>query len=182
MSSRRRHPPPAKSPPAWVNAPPRVIGDSYLMSIVVGPWKTRQECNAELPGELQKALDDYVETCEPAGSRIVLPADYLRKHLVKEQWEEDIQTSVGPMKQLHVLLQFDREVKNRVLEENHQGIIAGRLWRVGIGLAAAFWLLAVVYGYLRIDLATGGIYRGRLRFAAALAILGPLAAVLAVVA
>ena len=41
---------------------------------------------------------------------------------------------------------------------------------------------AVIYGYLKVDLATGGVYRGRLRFAAALAILGPVAAALLVVA
>jgi hypothetical protein len=172
--------PPAKTPPAWVNAPPRVVGDSYEMSIVVGPWKTRQECNAELPGELQRALDEYVQTCEPAGNRIGLPTDYLQQHLVKQEWEEDIQSkSVGPMKRLHVLLRFDHEVKNRIVEAIHRGIVTGRLLSVGIGLAGVFWLLAVVYGYLRIDLATGGIYRGRLRFAAALAILGLVAAALA---
>ena len=176
--------PPAKAPPAWVYAPPQVVGDSYQMSIVVGPWPTRQDCDADLPNELQKALDYYVEACEPTAGRVVLSAKYLRDHLVKEQWEEDIKSeteSIGAMKQLHVLLRFDRDVKNRILDESRQGIVAGRLWTVGTGLAAAFWLLAVVYGYLRIDLATGGAYRGRLRFAAALAILGPVAAVLAVV-
>ena len=51
----------------------------------------------------------------------------------------------------------------------------------GGGLAAVLWLLAVMYGYLRVDLKTGGAYRGRLRFAAVLAILGPVAAALLVV-
>jgi hypothetical protein len=170
-------PPPSKARPAWVNAPPGVVGDSYQMSIVLGPWKTRQECNAELPDKLQKALDDYVATCEPASSRIVLPTDYLRQHLVKQQWEQDIESeteSIGAMKQIHVLLQFDREVKNRILDEARRGIAGDRLVTVLSSLAAVFWLLAIVYGYLRIDLATSGIYRGRLRLAAGLAILGPM--------
>jgi hypothetical protein len=77
------------------------------------------------------------------------------------------------MTQLHVLLRFDREVKDRILKERERGVVAGRLWIGGSGLAVLLWLLTVSYGYLRTDLATGGTYRGRLQFAAALAILGP---------
>jgi hypothetical protein len=176
--------PSAESPPEWINLPPRTEGDVYLMSIVVGPWKTRQECEAELPNELQKALDHYVETClgQSARVKIVLPSEYLRQRLVKGQYEKVVQTSYGPMKQLHVLLAFDADVKSRVEEEYHRATVMGRFWQVGIVLAAVLWPLAVAYAYLKTDLSTGGAYRGRLRLAAILAILGPVAALLAVVA
>ena len=82
--------------------------------------------------------------------------------------------------QLHVLVEFDRDVKKRILDAHRSEIVAGRLWKMGIGSAAGLWFLAVIYGYLKIDLASGGSYRGRLRLAALLAILGPIAAVLAV--
>ena len=84
------------------------------------------------------------------------------------------------MTRLYVLLQFDRKVKSRIIDECQRSVVAGRLWMAGGGMAAILWLLAVMYGYLRIDLKTGGTYRGRLRFAAALAILGPVAATLLV--
>jgi hypothetical protein len=176
---------PAKGTPAWVNSPPRVVGDAYQMAIVVGPWKTRHECDIDLPKELQKALDHYAEMClgEPTGARIPLSYDFLRQQVVKEQWQEEIELPVaGQMTQLHVLLRFDHTIKDRLLEERQRGIITARLWMGGAGLAAVLWLLAVVYGYLRVDLATGGAYRGRLRFAAALAILGPVAAAMLAVA
>jgi hypothetical protein len=176
----------AKKPPAWVDEPPRLLGDTYQMTVRVGPYTTRQECEAVLPGKLQEALNQYVETClgEPAGTRYVaLPYAFLRQEVVRGEWEEEIQSpSVGRMTQLHVLLQFDRKVKNRIVDERRRAVVAGRLWMTGGGLAWVLWLLAVMYGYLRIDLKTGGVYRRRLRFAAVLAILGPVAAAVLVVA
>jgi hypothetical protein len=184
--------PEAKSPrdasaplPDWANKPPRNAGNGiYMMSIVVGPWQTRQECDAHLPEELQKALDQYAEKClgRPASRRIVLPSDYLRQMLVSEEYEQNIQSSVGPMKLLHVLLAFRSDMKDRVIQEDHRGLVVNRLWTVGSGLAVVLWPMAVIYVYLKIDLATGGKYRGRLRFALLLAILAPIAAALAVMA
>jgi hypothetical protein len=177
-------PQPASSLPDWANRPPRKTSDdAYLMTIVVGPWQTRQECDAQLPGELQKALDQYAEKClgGPAMPRVVLPTHYLRQHVVTNQYEETLDSSVGPMKQLHVLLRFDDEVKKAIDLEHQRGMVVVRLWQVGIGLAVVLWPLLVIYAYLKTDLATGGAYRGRLRFAAVLAILGPVAAVLATV-
>ncbi len=154
------------------------------MTIVIGPYTTRQECDAQLPYKLEEALQRYVDTCvhEPIRRPVTLPYEFLREQVVKDQWEEIRPSSVGPMTQLHVLLQFDRKVKDRVLEQQRRDVVASRLWVAGSCLAWMLWLLAVMYGYLRIDLKTGGVYRGRLRFAAVLAILGPVAAALLVVA
>ena len=123
---------PAKTRPAWVNAPPQLVGDVYQMSIAVGPYTTRAECDAKLPEALQEALDHYVNVClgDQAVDDIRLPADYLREQLVKAQWEETRQHSVGPMTWLHVQLQFDRKIKDRILEEHRQAIIGRRLHAV----------------------------------------------------
>ena len=152
------------------------------MSIAVGPYTTRAECDAKLPEALQEALDHYVNMSlgDQAVDDIRLPADYLREQLVKAQWEETRQLSVGPMTWLHVLLQFDRKIKDRILEEHRQAIIGRRLHVAATWSAIALALLTVAFGYLKIDLATGGVYRGRLRLAAAAAILGLVAVAVAV--
>jgi hypothetical protein len=172
---------PTAKPPAWVNQPPQMLGDTYQMTIVVGPYATPQECEDELPIELHKAASRYmaVHLGHAGGDyRVALPYDFLRNEVVKEKWEEIRPSSVGPMNRLHVLLQFDRKVKDRVLEEYRRGVVAGRLWLAGGGLAAVLWFLAAAYGYLRIDMKTGGRHRRGLRFAAVLAILGPVAVAL----
>ncbi len=141
----------AENKPDWIDAAPRSVGDAYQMSIAVGPYTTRVECDAQLPSALQEALDRYVEAClgEEVRRRIVLPADYLRQ-LVKDRWEEVRQHSFGPMTTLHVLLEFDRKAKDRVLAELRRTKVAGRLWFAGVGWGVWLALLGVVYGYLRI--------------------------------
>jgi hypothetical protein len=160
--------------PAWAEAPPRSIGDAYQTSIVVGPYTTRQECDAKLPEALQAALDHYVETAigPDAVGMIQLPVEYLRRNVVVNQWEETRQYSVGPMIRLHAQLQFDAHGKGRVLDAYRQAIVVGRLWAVAAWAAMGLSLLTVCFAYLKLDLATAGVYRGRLRWAAAAAILG----------
>ncbi len=141
----------AKTRPAWVDAPPQVVGGAYQTSITVGPYTTRGECDAKLPDALQESLDHYVDVYldENTAGRIRLPNDYLQQRVVKEQWQETRQYSVGPMTQLHVLLSFDRQVKERILEAYRQTLVAGRLWLTGGTLLALLGLLAILYGYLR---------------------------------
>ena len=82
------------------------------MSIAVGPYTTRAECDAKLPDALQEALDQYAEVClgGQVEGPVLLPPDQLRQ-LVKDRWEEVRQYSVGPMVRLHVLFGFDRKVR-----------------------------------------------------------------------
>jgi hypothetical protein len=141
----------AKARPAWVDAPPQVVDGVYQTSITVGPYTTRDECDAKMPEALQEALDHYVDVGleEEIAGQIRLPNDYVRQQLVKDQWQEVRQYSVGPMIQLHVLLGFDRQVKERILEGYRQTLVAERLWWTGGVLGAILTLLALLYGYLK---------------------------------
>ena len=170
-------PPAAEPRPAWVDAEPRRNGDTYQMSITVGPYATRLECDAQLPKALQGAVDAYVETYlgPQAAGRVRLPAEELRTQLVKEEWEETIQASFGPMKQLHVLLQFDHKMRDRIHEARTNAIITERLIYTGTGVGGGLLLLAILFALLKFDQVTGGARRGRLALAALLAVAAPLA-------
>jgi len=146
-------PPPAPpNKPAWIGRGPQRAGEVYRMSIDVGPYTTRLECDANLPESLQAALDQYVKLClgQQAAGKVRLPPGELREMLVKEEWEETRQYTVGPMKHLHVLLEFDRQLKNRIEQQWKDTIIAERLWVAGGGVTAALALLFVLFGYLKI--------------------------------
>ena len=163
--------------PAWVNAVPCLVGDAYRMSISVGPYTSRAECDAQLPDALQKALDQYVEAClgDQTFEEVRLPSEELRKKIVKNVWQETRQYSVGPMIQLHALLEFDREIKDRVLDVHRQAVVNRRLQGIAVWTSLGLSVLAVMFGYLKTDLATGGAYRGRLRWVVLVALLGVVA-------
>ncbi len=176
--------------PEWVDASPHVlstsgsggVNDVYQMSISVGPYTSRAECEEKLPDELRRAVARYGELClGQTVAPVRLPPDALRQ-LIKAQWEETRQYSVGPMTHLHVLLQFDRQIKDRVLDEYRRAVVDGRLKKIGGFLVAGLTLVTVAFGYLKIDLATGGAYRGRLRIVAAVAVLTLIVAAVAAIA
>ena len=140
--------------PDWVDAEPGTVGDAYQMSVPVGPYTTRAECDGHLPVALQESLDRYVRICfagEELDRRLVLPADYLQG-LVKKQWEETREYSVGPMVTLHLLLEFDRKARDRVVDEHRRLLVADRIWYAGLGFSAWIVILGVAYSALKLSM------------------------------
>jgi hypothetical protein len=153
--------------PVWVDAEPHREGDVYKMVIAVGPYSTKEECEEKLPEELQQAVGQYAATLiGPEAGDLSLPLDYVQRRVVKERWHERRDYSVGPMFHLHVLLAFDREAKGRIEQLWRDVVVGERLVGVGGLLVLVLLFLSIIYAYLKADLATGGKYRGRLRFAA----------------
>lgn len=165
--------PSAPAKPAWVDASPSRQGEVYQTTVVVGPFTTRAECDAKTPEEVQKALDHYVEIAigPEAVGMVQLPDDYLRESVIVDQWEETRSYSVGPMVQLHLRLQFNAHVKGRVEVAYREAVVAARLRVFGGWSVIGLSFLAVGFSYLKTDIATRGVYRGRLRLAAATVIL-----------
>ena len=91
-----------------------------------------------------------------AARQIDLPADQLADWLIKDQYEETIHASVGPMIQRHLLLEFDRPMQERLTDAWQRVRINHRLWVGGVVMAAGLALLALVYGYLKFNLAPAG--------------------------
>jgi hypothetical protein len=168
--------PPARRParPNWVEAPPRRVGDAYEIAVATDPFATRLECEARLPQALERAVAQYAAVYlgdDEAASQIRLPLDFLRTKVVAEEWEEPFDSSVGPMVRIHALLRFDRAANARIDEAWQRRVVEARLWGLGTALCGVLATLAVAWAYVRLDLATGGAYRWRLRMAAALVIL-----------
>jgi len=72
---------------------------------------------------------------------------------------------------LHALLRFDGQTDKLLQSQWGETLAMGRVVGSGAILGAVLVLLTVVWGYLKIDLATAGAYRWRLRLAAAALIL-----------
>ncbi len=183
----------ARKKPAWADAPPGLADGVYQMVVTVGPYKTWEECERALDEKLREGVDQYVETyaerdpdLDPrAVAHVHLPTDYVRKSVVKDFYCEDILSrtpAIGSMIQMKVLLGFDRQANAAIQEAARNVVVAERIRWSGIGLAGVLLSLLVAYAYLKTDLATQGVYRGRLRFAAVVMILGVCAAAVLAVA
>lgn len=161
-------PPSTPKRPPWVDDPPQPAPGVYEVAINSEPWKTRLECERALADKIDLAVDDYValRLGEKARSYVRLPHAYVRSRVIQEQWLEKVHSSVGEMLNLHALLRFDSQTDKVIEEQWHQLLVTGRIVGSAVILGAVVALLTVIYGYLKIDLATGGAYRGRLRLAA----------------
>ena len=124
---------------------------------------------------------------EPKARKLVrLPLDYVQAGIVQNDWAETkdvVITPAGqipeesvPMVWLNVLLEFDPAANSRIREVWDDAVVADRIFGLGALTAIVLALLAGVYGYLEIDLVTGGAYRRHLRLAAVGVVLTLLAA------
>jgi len=185
--------PSAPKRPDWVDKPPfvwragkgsefpdyyRVVhvkpvdGDAYVMSVSTGPYSTLQECEAKIPEVLQSAVNQFVERY--LGSQwmgyVQLSPDQLSQ-LVVAEYEETKDFSIAKMTQLHFLMNFDQKAKELIGEALNLRLFNNRAAVAGTGFFGLWLLMAVIWGYLKLDLSTKGAYRKRLRAAAGFAIL-----------
>jgi hypothetical protein len=174
-------PPIAPSDPAkpdWVDQPLHQEGSDVWVSVAVEPFETLVESEAALPEAVQnKAIVPYLEYFMPEGIGKVRLSPHVLKNLVVKRWVEKRSIVQGEVQILHALVQIDRSAKNEINEAYRQSLVTRRLWPLGMYFSAGFLLLAAVWGYLKIDLATGGARRGILRTAVSIVILSIAAAV-----
>jgi hypothetical protein len=86
-------------------------------------------------------------------------------------YAETVESSVGPMQQLHALLEFGDYPRAQLYEAWRQAAIPRRLRWAASGFGAVLAIVGVLLAALRFDLASGGRHRGRLRWVTALMIL-----------
>ncbi|MCC6124297.1 MAG: hypothetical protein IT426_05005 [Pirellulales bacterium] len=152
--------------PAWVDRPLHREGSDYYADAVGDPFATPVECEAALAECVQrKAVDPYVEILVPnAIGGIRLPTHVL-ENLVVDRWVERRNTSQGEMQILHARVLIDRKAQDLIEAAQRQALVGRRLVPFGFSFGTGFLLLSAVWGYLKIDLATGGKRRGILRTA-----------------
>jgi hypothetical protein len=160
--------------PAWMDQPTGYREGAYRTITTAGPYSTPQECNQKLNDALNEAIHNYVDRfmSQRVGNEIELPPAFIHERIVRGEWlEQSEYSAVGPMYNLHALLVFDRGVNQELERRYRESQISGRLASTGAGAAIVLGLIATLFGYLKLDTLTRGYYTGRLRAAAATAIL-----------
>lgn len=159
------------SKPDWVDAPPRFENSIYSISASSGLFVSVPECQRELNARLKRDVDHYIEEYlgEGAAQLADVPLSYIKQHLEKAEFSEVVLSdSVGPMHQLHAQLAIDDNARNEFHRRWHDAMVTDRLWYTGAGAAMLLALLSTFYGYLKLDLRTGGAQKTRLQLAATL--------------
>ena len=86
-------------------------------------------------------------------------------------YREQISVSIGPMHQVHALLEFGPDFRQKITQQWTDWTAYYRLLQTGLIAGGALLFLGTVFSYFRLDTATRGYYTGRLQFMTAAAIL-----------
>jgi hypothetical protein len=120
------------------------------MVVVSDPWATKRECDAALNAQLLDATQNYLAARlgERAPERLPVDLAYIRHRVCQDEYTEILDTSVGPMRRVHVLLEFDEPVARDLLARARAALTHRRLFQAGGAAAAVLAALGVVFGYL----------------------------------
>jgi hypothetical protein len=161
--------------PEWVEMHGKLVGSVYRISVPSGLYMSVPECQRKLIEEIKREADLYIEQFLGEGTAELVDIDrnYLNKHVKKAEFDEVRHSTVGPgrqvpMHQMHALLEFNDAARAEFHDRWRRAIVNQRLWYIGSGGAVVLALLSTFYGYLKLDLQTGGTHKGRLQLAATL--------------
>ncbi len=171
-----------RMPPTWVINPPKRIGQIYRESVASDPFVTEAECHRQLEQQqIPEAVTRRMESL--AASQVSRPVtigspldygmgiDYILREIARDEFVGTVDSSVGEMKKVHVLLEFTPGVDQMLKEtwlrhERHQ-----RLASFSKIVAMSLMGLAAVYGLLRFDTWSKGYYSKQLLVGGVLAII-----------
>ncbi len=167
---------PEQTRPAWVDHPPKRVGNVYRVVVSSGPYQTETECyhvlETLLAKEVQQRIEQLVPDSQVSGpDAFGIGVDYVLRELCNGAWTETSEASFGEMKQVHVLMEFGaaQDKLLRTAYRNYQR--QGRVAQVGGIAGLILGGLATLFGLLKIDTATKGYYSKRLFFGVPAAII-----------
>jgi len=139
--------------PDWVDHPPQVDenGGVFVAAATSGPWKTLEQCNQALNGDIDRVVTDFAEKeFQPAVDQPVkLDREVINDHLVKERFHKTVESSVGPMQQEYALLEFGSQVRAAIADQWRALVVFQRLLYTARVAGTCFLALGGVYLLLR---------------------------------
>jgi len=151
--------------------PGQLTDSVYRVSIKSGLYADVPECQGALEGTLKRYVDDYIERLMGAGTAELVNIDraYLNEHIKQAEFSEVvISESVGPMHEIHALLEIDDNDRAAFHARWRRSEVTHRLWYVGSVAVVVLALLSTFYGYLKLDQQIAATNKGRLPLAATL--------------
>ena len=143
--------PPKVPPPAWINSEPNMEAGVYSTVAVSGPYSTKRECLQRLDNAIDGAVRDFAEDVLRPRMRYAAWNRWkpIEDRLVESRHFEQVQTSVGPMWNLHVLLTIDQADKAYFQQVARNFEVQQAVEEASIGGFFVLGALALLYGGLR---------------------------------
>jgi hypothetical protein len=171
-----------KLPPKWVITPPKQVGQVYRASVASDPWATEEECRQQLvENVLPQTIAKRIEYLAPSRVHrkvtvadppmLGIGPDYILREICRDEFTGVVDSSVGEMKKIHVLLEFDENIDNYLVDAWLRHERQTRLVSFGRIAALSLTGLAAVYGLLRFDTWSKGYYSRQLLVGSTLAII-----------
>jgi hypothetical protein len=168
--------------PDWVKRPPGLVGNVRKVVVSAGPYKTLDECHAELENKLRNVVWSHIiELASAASGRAMsspsleslnIGTDYILRELCTEEYVEDVEASFGPMKRAYALVEFNQTQDAELLNRWKTYARRDRLAMAGLGATFVVGCLALAFGLLKVDTWTRGYYSKRLFIGVPAAIIG----------
>ncbi|WP_425617183.1 hypothetical protein NA78x_000854 [Anatilimnocola sp. NA78] len=162
--------------PSWVGQAPQREGSIHSTAVCSDPYATHQQAVQALDKKLITATEDYIRQhlqSDLAPQLISYDVPKIKQRLLAPQnvYHEKIKVSIGPMHQVHALIEFPPEFRDELDRRWGEMRATYRLAETGLIGGGVLLVLATIFGYFRLDNATRGYYTSRLQFMAAAAIL-----------
>lgn len=155
----------------------RVLGDDQVPAIVVStdPYATEEEAVKELTPRVVEAVTEELRAGFPVPGNWQVPVKLIAtegitssENLVLEQFDKDFGLGKpDKMYRLHCRVSLTPQLRDVVYRDWRTQVVTYRLARLGGGMGVIVALTAILSMYLGLNAATQGLYRWRLRFAAA---------------
>jgi hypothetical protein len=159
-----------------VGQAPQLEGSIHSVAVCSDPYATHQQAVQALERKLEDATEKYITDylhSKFAANLIHYDVKDIKRQLLTPSnvYHEKITVSIGPMHQVHALLEFKPDFREQLDQRWGEMRATYRLAETGLISGGVLLVLATIFGYFRLDNATRGYYTSRLQFMAAAAIL-----------
>jgi hypothetical protein len=158
--------------PDWAEKEPQPSDKGTLVSLSSERFATLQEAEQQLTAKAVSFVKDFYHEEYPLTGDWTVPISLIERsalrNLVGETFNKDFGSGIqGTMYRAHLQLELNSALRQGLHDSWRGQIVSHRLIGLGSMLGLVTIMLATSAGYFRLDDLTGGLYRRRLRFAAA---------------
>jgi|SRR5579863_5425908 len=158
--------------PDWAEKDPQPSDKGVLVSLSSERFATLQEAQQQLTAKAVSYVRDFYHDEYPLSGDWTVPVSLIEhtalRQVVGETYQQDFGSGIqGTMYRAHVQLELNSALRKGIHDSWHGQIVSHRLTVLGSMLGLLTLMLATSAGYFRLDELTGGLYRRRLKFAAA---------------